>query len=146
MIPSLVGGGEEGPVGKETATSFLSRGKLGRWLMGRAKKQPKICSGFLLATVSTVAHLGVLKHRNDGELYLPGCSAEAQQVPHTFSTFEKQLSVQWLQRIWPPSRCSGLRLQDTVSFNFSIIPTRLHFLVKNKNKKSIFCSYICTTY
>lgn len=40
--PMLVGGGEEGPVGKETAASFLSQGTPGRWQMGRAKKQPKI--------------------------------------------------------------------------------------------------------
>lgn len=81
--PSLMGAGEEGPVGKETAASFLSQGKPGRWQMGRAEKQPKAALAPCWQGFFTEAQLGILKHINDWETYLPGCSDEVQQgFPH----------------------------------------------------------------
>lgn len=122
--PSLVEGWEEGPVDKETATlpnqgetrdgtdtqGTQAAKNLLRLLTGKSF-QPE--AQWVFQSTSTNWRRAVCLE-----------ALNFNQTFHTFSTFEKELSLSLFY--------SRIQLQGTVPFYFRITPKRMYFLVKKK--------------
>lgn len=128
--PSFLGGGEEGPAGKEQLLpSWARENQEGdRWTKWKSSQK------FLELLVGKNFHWGMTEYlikayRWLREFHLPRCSAQVQQgFPHFLQLIKSAV----VQRTWPQPMYSGLRLQGTVPFNFRNIPTGMHYLVKRR--------------